>query len=183
MHTMKSLEEAQQAIDRLDLDPIKFKLTREDGEGWTSGQAEVAEKWYKRFLFLNLKYQGLVSIVPTKTIDAFWHYHILDTIKYAEDCQKIFGYFLHHFPYFGMRGEEDERNLKQAFEKTSELFLAEFGEPLSELRHTFASPNSTVRAGCEGTECGGTACGSTNCDGGDKCTAVFESRPTLLSIR
>jgi hypothetical protein len=181
--TSQSLERGRKAIASLDLDPIKFKLTRQDGEGWTAEQVNAVEKWYRRFLFLNLKYQETASIVPTKTIDAFWHYHILDTIKYAEDCQEIFGYFLHHFPYFGMRGEEDEKNLKQAFDETAELFFAEFGESLSELRNVF--DGRQVRAGCEGTECGGTACGSTNCDGGDKCkSSVFEIRPTFdLSVK
>jgi len=67
------------------------------------------------------------SLVPSKDIDAFWHQHILDTKKYAEDCDMIFGYFLHHFPYFGIRGEDDARSLKEAFADTKKLFLDYFG--------------------------------------------------------
>jgi hypothetical protein len=60
-------------------------------------------------------------------VDKFWHGHILDTLKYAEDCDVIFGRFLHHFPYFGMRGAEDAANLARAGEVTQRLYLQEFG--------------------------------------------------------
>ena len=58
----------------------------------------------------------------------FWHFHILDTLKYQEDCDNIFGYFLHHFPYFGMRGQEDEANLKEAWNSTISLYEKTFGK-------------------------------------------------------
>jgi len=166
-----------QAIDQLDLGPIKVKLMRPDGENWSLEQVNVVEKWYKRFLLLNYKYPQ-VSIVPTKAIDTFWHYHILDTMKYADDCQNVFGNFLHHFPYFGMRGAEDAKNLKSAFDKTKDLFQSEFGESITALHEFFSSNDSEAPAACEGTECGGTACGSSNCDGGVS-AGNFSERPTF----
>ena len=57
-----------------------------------------------------------------------WHYHILDTRAYCKDSDKVFGGYFHHFPYFGMRGDEDERNLRRAFEQTKGLYLEAFGE-------------------------------------------------------
>lgn len=135
----------------------------------------MAEKWYKRFLVLNLKYES-VTIVPNKVLDTIWHYHILDTMKYAEDCQSIFGSFLHHFPYFGLRGEEDASNLKEAFVVSSDLFMREFGESLGELNKAFKSDTHTSAA-CMGTECGGTACGGTNKIGS---SADFSTRPVFL---
>ncbi len=152
------------SIDHLDLGPIKVKLMRPDGENWSVEQVNAAEKWYKRFLALNLKYPS-ASNVPTKAIDTFWHYHILDTQKYSNDCQAIFGYFLHHFPYFGMRGDEDAKNLEIAFTSTRDRFLHEFSESVDELKKCFPSADTQTHADCEGTECGGTACGATNCDG------------------
>lgn len=114
-------------LEGLDLDPIKVKLMdAEEGYGWAREQADAAANAYKQFLFINAKYDGC-SIVPTKLVDKVWHYHILDTGKYAEDSQEIFGRFLHHFPYFGMRGEEDAENLKAAFEETLDLFMENFG--------------------------------------------------------
>jgi hypothetical protein len=122
-----TIAERIRCIDALDLEPIKVKLTHSgDGPGWTLEHADAAEQDYKRFLVLNLKYPRR-SIVPSHTSDTFWHYHILDTMKYAEDCDIVFGRFLHHFPYFGLLGPEDEIALATAWEDTSELYLAEFG--------------------------------------------------------
>lgn len=139
-----------QAIDELDLGPIKVKLMRQDGEGWSRNQAEIAEKWYKGFLSLCLKYPSL-AIVPNKAVDAFWHYHILDTRKYAEDCQGIFGYFLHHFPYFGMRDEKDVRDHGEAVANTKDLFHREFGWLFDEMNAVFpAYADGSAYADCNG---------------------------------
>lgn len=116
-----------EAVFSLDLGPIKFKLMdANEGYGWTREEADRRELEYKRFLALVAKYPG-EAIVPNKEVDRFWHAHILDTMKYAEDCHKVFGYFLHHFPYFGMRDEEDAANLANASEKTQALYRQEFG--------------------------------------------------------
>ena len=110
----------------LDLECIKFKLVNSDeGPGWSREKVEDVCVQYRRFLFLCATVGK--GIVPTKDIDEFWHYHILDTRKYAEDCEHAFGFFLHHFPYLGMRGEEDAALLKQYFENTKELYHQEFG--------------------------------------------------------
>ena len=113
---------------KLDLEPIKFSLTqREDGPSWSLNKAEMLEAWYRRFLYLSSIYEDKI-IVPTKDIDTFWHTHILDTQKYMSDCEQLFGRYFHHFPYFGMRGEKDLKNLEKAFCETEELFLLHFGE-------------------------------------------------------
>jgi hypothetical protein len=117
----------ERAVEAIDLAPIKFKLMQE--ELWTRNYVDEVERWYRRYLFLTAKYPHL-SIVVTKPIDTFWHHHILDTRKYASDCEQCFGHFLHHFPYFGMRGAEDARNLQKAFEDSLTLIEAEYGESL-----------------------------------------------------
>ena len=112
----------------LDLEPIKFSLTqREDGPNWSLNKAETLEVWYRRFLYLSSIYKDKV-IVPSKDIDMFWHTHILDTQKYMLDCENLFGMYIHHFPYFGMRGEKDRNQLKKSFYETEELFLLHFSE-------------------------------------------------------
>ena len=112
----------------LDLEPIKFSLTRrEDGPNWPLSKAEGVELWYRRFLYLSNIYDDKV-IVPSKDIDTFWHTHILDTQKYMFDCETLFGRYVHHFPYFGMRGKEDREQLKRAFRETEKLFLLHFEE-------------------------------------------------------
>lgn len=125
--TAKSRQAIQQAIDKLDLDCIKIKLMdSKEGKGWTREQADRVERQYKRFLFMAATMDQ--PFVPTDDIDEFWHTHILDTQKYTEDCQNVFGYFLHHFPYFGMRGEEDAANLRSLFEASCHAYEIEYGE-------------------------------------------------------
>src|SRR5438876_9228020 len=124
----RSTEQVIAAIQALDLDPIKFKLMDpEEGQGWSREYVNQMAIEYKRFLTLSVKYSE-ETIAPSKDVDKFWHGHILDTMKYAEDCQNVFGYFLHHFPYFGMRGEEDAANLAEAGRTTQRLYEQEFGK-------------------------------------------------------
>lgn len=127
-HSMqKTPEQMVEAIFALDLDPIKFKLMdKKEGLGWTREKADRMELEYRRFLALSAKYPE-EAIAPSTEVDKFWHGHILDTMKYAEDCQNVFGYFLHHFPYFGMRDAEDAASLAQAAAKTKRLYEQEFG--------------------------------------------------------
>jgi hypothetical protein len=123
----KPVEQTVAAIQSLDLEPIKFKLMdAEEGEGWSRETVDRLEVEYKRFLTLLVKYPEAV-IAPSKDVDAFWHGHILDTMKYAEDCENVFGYFLHHFPYFGMRGADDAAALNDAAAQTQALLEKEFG--------------------------------------------------------
>lgn len=118
----------EQRIESLDLECIKVKLMDpEEGKGWSLEQADHAEKWYKRYLFFCAKYDDL-PLVPLGDIDHFWHQHILDTRKYAADCEHVFGFFLHHFPYFGMRGDDDAAALDSAGDQTLALFQEEYSE-------------------------------------------------------
>ena len=126
----KSVEQIVEAIRGLDLDPIKTKLMDpEEGQGWSRQYVDRMELAYRRFLTLLVKFPD-ETIAPSKDIDKFWHGHILDTMKYAEDCERVFGYFLHHFPYFGMRGEQDAADLRAAAERMHEIYQREFGESM-----------------------------------------------------
>ena len=116
------------AIAELDLEPIKVKLMHEEsGEGWTLERANAIEFEYRRFLVLMKKYPH-EQTAPLVDVDTFWHYHILDTMKYAADCDAMFGYFLHHFPYIGLRGEDDVAAHQRLGERMKELYQATFGE-------------------------------------------------------
>jgi hypothetical protein len=116
------------AIAELDLDPIKVKLMhKESGEAWSLEKANAVEFEYRRFLQLMKMYPG-EQTAPLFDVDTFWHYHILDTMKYAADCEQVFGYFLHHFPYIGLRGEDDEAAHHEAGSRMQELYEATFGE-------------------------------------------------------
>lgn len=124
----QTLEQAVAKIERLDLAPIRFKIAcKEDGLGWTEEHAARVEQGYRRFLILLARHPAL-QLAPTQDIDKFWHAHILDTRKYAADCDEIFGEFVHHYPYLGLRGDLDA--LQDAAASLQQLFVSEFGEPV-----------------------------------------------------
>ena len=134
------------ALDRLDqeldLSGIRFKLAHpEDGAPPTEGALDTMEREYRRFLALRLTHQD-AEIVPCKLVDLMWHRHILDTRAYAADCDRIFGEFMHHFPYFGLRGPEDEQALYDAYDLTLERYRDAFGEPPPD---TWISPDARRR--------------------------------------
>ncbi|WP_234488490.1 MULTISPECIES: hypothetical protein [Oxynema] len=119
-------------IKQLDLGPIAYKLMHpETGSGWTRDRVSRALTRYLMFLCLLYLYPHL-AIAPNREIDRVWHQHILDTSKYAEDCQMLFGRFIHHFPYFGIRDEGDRQQLDLAFQQTQSLFDRHFGVILAE---------------------------------------------------
>lgn len=127
----RNADEIVAAIEQLDLGPIMYKLMDpEEGQGWSREKVEQMAIEYRRYLILLAKYPER-TIAPTKDIDKFWHGHILDTMKYTKDCDSTFGYYVHHFPYFGMRGATDAAHLAVAADEMASLYAREFGESLS----------------------------------------------------
>ncbi|MEM9539046.1 MAG: glycine-rich domain-containing protein-like [Cyanobacteria bacterium P01_E01_bin.42] len=110
-----------------DFGPIAYKLINpEDGKGMTLEEATRGIEEYRKFLILQHFYRDR-GIVPTREMDKVWHVHILDTVKYREDCQRLFGEMLDHFPYFGLRGTEDRQLLDDTFRESQLLFQEIFG--------------------------------------------------------
>ena len=115
------------AIAALDLDRIKTKLCHaESGEGWSRARADAVEVEYRRFLYLAKAFPA-EQTVPTVDVDTFWHYHILDTMKYAADCAAAFGYFLHHDPAVGLAEASDAPARVQRAARMDNLYSATFG--------------------------------------------------------
>ena len=114
------------AIDGLDFERIKAKLLHRHRGAMTSQVVAQAEAGYRQFLKLAAKYPE-APVVPNEAVDEFWHMHILDTQRYAADCERIFGYIVHHDPYMGIDGEEDEARLLEAAKRSDTLFAREFG--------------------------------------------------------
>lgn len=116
-------------VKQLDLEPVNVKLRHEDPELWTDDVLSETEQNYRRFLVLNLLHPDL-SLSVNKTLDEYWHQHILDTRKYAADCEQVFGYFLHHYPYFGLEDEEERQENLELFALTQRLSAETFGASL-----------------------------------------------------
>ena len=141
-------DEITAAILAMDLEPIKFKLTTPEGGSWTAEKAQEVAIWYRRFLMLTHLHRG-TPIVPSKLVDDMWHTHILDTAKYADDCHRIFGGYVHHFPYFGVRSEQDRSELNAAWDRTVQMYREEFGEdPQFESGMALCSGGDDCGSGC-----------------------------------
>ncbi len=142
-------------VDELDLEPIVYKLMHPDpGEQALSlAEADQAVALYRCFLQLCALHPG-TAIVPTWQLDHVWHTHMLDTAKYRTDCDHVFGRFVDHFPYAGLRGEEDRRAWRADFARTRRLFREHFGGEI-------------------GTEPAASACRS-HVDGADCCVGCIK---------
>jgi hypothetical protein len=132
-------------IDALDFERIKAKLLHRHHGKMTAQAVARAEAGYRQFLKMAAKYPE-EPVVPSEEVDEFWHMHILDTQRYGDDCERIFGRFMHHDPYIGIDGPEDEARLQEAADRSHALFMREFGEaaqaPAYCIRSTVDSSNA-----------------------------------------
>ncbi len=129
-----------QKLEALDLEPIAWRLMHpEDGLGWSREQVTKAVTRYKMFLYVMHLYPNR-AIIPTREMDIVWHFHILDTRKYAADCESLFGYFLHHRPGDGsIKSLADKAAIETAFASTLALFSEYCGLILSGETHNYQS--------------------------------------------
>lgn len=144
--------------EELDLNSVRDALMEK--QGWSLERAESARTEYIRFLTLLQRKPGFM-LVPWPTpegnddLDQFWHQHILDTAKYAADCERLFGRIIHHNPHV-VRGSDLETD---SVGKTYRLYGRTFGT---------GPYGSTIEAaalsGC--STCATVACGSDSGHGG-----------------
>jgi hypothetical protein len=142
----------QRLDDLLDLSNVRMKLADADeGPGLDADAINLIEAEYRKFLALQLMHP-MADIVPCGIVDEMWHRHILDTAAYREDCDAIFGQFLDHFPYFGMRGEADAQALTDAYADTLDRYRAAFGEPPPE-SWISSDASKCTRKACKPQKC------------------------------
>jgi hypothetical protein len=113
-------------VQVVDLTAVSRGLHHENPEFWIRETLAQVEGNYRRLLALHILCPGEVLVV-NKVLDDYWHAHILDTQKYADDCHQVFGFFLHHTPYFGMNGGEEAQRQHQGFAVTQQLWEEAFG--------------------------------------------------------
>jgi hypothetical protein len=127
--TDRPAEQVIAAINALDLESVKVRaMDPKLGEGWTREYADGIEQGYRTYLTMLAKYPDHAEdILLSKDVDEFWHTHILQTIKYTEDCETVFGKYLHHNPHVGELTSADVDRRDAMAEKTRRLYQREFG--------------------------------------------------------
>ncbi len=127
--TNRPVEKVIAAIRALDLESIKLRvMDPELGEGWTREYAESVERAYRNYLTMLVKHpENTEDIVVSKDVDEFWHAHILHTMKYTEDSERVFGTYLHHNPDISGRAPAEIERKAALVEKTRRLYQQEFG--------------------------------------------------------
>lgn len=162
--TADELNKRLNPIWQLDFTNLKQKLQKPtpEGKGWSVERCDEVELWYRRFLAIYLLYPDH-STVPNGPIDTFWHTHILDTMAYHSDCDAVFGFYLHHYPYFGLNGDADQRD--DAFDQTNARYRHHFGSDCTTLSF-FVKEQTGSGEDCNngGENCGGSGCKTS--DGG-----------------
>lgn len=120
-------------IQDIDLQLVKQKLMDPDeGTGWSADFCDAVCQEYLRFLALVRACPELVA-VPSRIVDQAWHWHILDTRRYAADCERVLGYFLHHDPQITVTEADAEAALRGWAADTLSAYRQHFGEPPAEI--------------------------------------------------
>jgi hypothetical protein len=135
------------AIEELDFERIKAKLLHKHRGAVTEDGIARAEAGYRQFLKIIAKYPD-APVVPSEAVDEFWHMHILDTQRYGADCERIFGYMVHHDPYIGIDGPQDEARLADAARSSHALFMREFGTAAEAPAYCIRSAEGATAAYC-----------------------------------
>jgi hypothetical protein len=124
---MKTYQEAKVCVDSLNL----FWPLRKAAylHKWDEEKAANIEAQYRQFFAMIALDEDLAP--PNADVDDLWHEHILNTRRYARDCEKVHGKFIHHSSMDGV--EESARTALVA--RTVALFqkegLAVCTEPLA----------------------------------------------------
>ena len=79
-------------LPQFDLSRVTSRLEK---QGHVKEDLDVAVQEYRKFIFLCS--QGANICAPPK-VDDVWHAHMLDSVHYFSDCEKYFGFYLHHDP-------------------------------------------------------------------------------------
>ena len=127
----------------LDFGDIANKAAKNNN--WTEKEKNYAIDWYVKHLYLCIKYPSLPIAAISKSADELWHQHILDTRKYATDCQQIAGRFLNHTPIYN---EPSDFEIA-AYNNTLKLYQQEFDmEPTDKGQtsgdYSYRNPDSEI---------------------------------------
>ena len=132
--------EKKKYIEQIDFSATMNKLAglvmpQPYGYTWDYQSVHRAVCRYRKYLFILVKYRDQYKeIPPTFEIDEIWHNHILDTRQYTENCEVLYGEYIHHNPWLFMKDDktQDFEKMFRLSKLMRRLFLDEFGEELTE---------------------------------------------------
>lgn len=120
-------------------------------------------KHYMTLILLGYKPLDMFS----QQVDDVWHNHILFTKDYANFCQQVFGYFLHHNPKTPKEKKEGMQNHAKQFFIQAYTTVFHITPPL--IWGNKSTPNDCCGNGRGGSG-GNSSCDGGGCGGGD-CSA------------
>jgi hypothetical protein len=133
------MDERWEKVAAIDLSSVRAKFLARKGVFWRLRKsARRVEDEYRQFLFLVATNPGQTVVPWSQDLDDFWHEHILNTAKYAGDCESIMGAFIHHNPHL----PEGSPAHGKAFAETRLLYKAAFKDAIRDRRRGIAT------AGC-----------------------------------
>lgn len=136
-------------LQQLDLQPIADRLRNPIMPVTSMGDLPIQSMLvaYLQFLFLMYRYPRL-NLVPPRVIAAIWQAHILDTQKYQQDCQQLFGGLdlAHHQACPLPLSTSEQQQLINHFATTCALLKKHFGTNIQ----PFDQPGTCLRPGYGG---------------------------------
>lgn len=111
-------------VKGVDLTNAKAKMLSKKGMFWRwNNNIDEIETEYRQFLYLLGKFPGEMFVPWTQNLDDLWHEHILDTSKYAADCDSLFGRFIHHNPHLVKGNSEQVDGYRNTLNRRNECFF------------------------------------------------------------
>ncbi|HZR35001.1 MAG TPA: hypothetical protein VFA75_06465 [Nevskia sp.] len=105
----------------LNLEPVSFLIACE--QPWSLQKIDAVEFEYRCFLQLARDHPG-EGLAPSRDCDLYWHAHILNLELYLEDCRRLFGAPLLHYPFSGRLGPADAARQRARFRRHRRLLAA-----------------------------------------------------------
>jgi hypothetical protein len=119
------MDERWEKVAALSLDSVRNKFAFKKSLWWNLRRSvDKVERQYRQFLYLIVCNPGKTVVPWSRDLDDFWHEHILDTTKYAQDCNFILGSFIHHNPHL----PEGSLHHSEASAETRKMYVTAFRE-------------------------------------------------------
>jgi hypothetical protein len=112
-------------INEIDLSRVSRRVAKDHPE-WAQERVDAAVVEYRKYLCMVKA--GYSNLSPCLDVDEVWHAHILFTVDYMNDCNKVFGFFLHHVPFDEEAPEQEKEQQARGYRRTVVAYRKLFGE-------------------------------------------------------